>query len=608
MKHIRWIWRFWRPHLAWLWIMALLTLLSSAVAISYPLVFRYLLDNLSAKLAEGRPELAQSTTTKLIMIMLVIGVTRSLANFYPGFRALINAKLEMDVRQFYFNTILGKGFRFFNKFRTGDLVTRLTDDIGGFPKIAWFCCSGIFRAVESSSKFIFCLSAMLWMNWELALLSLLPLPFMLFIFYRIKKALALRSAERQKAVSRTNDALEAAFSGVRIVKAFNAEAGQAESFREIMGKRIEAEQNVQRLWIGVGNLYQAINAAGQIIVIVAGGLMVVDGTLSIGEFYAFYVYLSLLLGPLTDIPQLFVTSRQAFASIDREIELETTPGGTETDHLPVTTSTHGVNAGALAPAAAGSFAPLPRIESLELRAVSFRYDEGLSLALDGISLSISAGQRLAIVGAVGSGKSSLVKLAAGILRPDSGVVLVNGRPLADYAMADYRRLTGYIPQEATLFSESVADNVRFGRNLDIVQVRDALQVARVLEEMELQPQGIETVLGQRGLTVSGGQKQRLAIARALAGRPDLLLMDDCTSALDAENERAFWELFRERLPDSACIIVTHRLSTARQADLICMLEKGRVVGLGTDDELLESCEPYRSFHSREELALAVGEE
>lgn len=588
--------------------MALLTLLSSAVAISYPMVFRYLLDNLSAKLAEGRPELAHSTTMKLIGVMLAIGITRSVANFYPGFRALINSKLEMDVRQFHFNTILGKGFRFFNRFRTGDLVTRLTDDIGGFPKIAWFCCSGIFRAVESSSKFIFCLSAMLWMNWQLALLSLLPLPIMLLIFYKIKKALALRSAERQAAVSRTNDALEAAFSGVRIVKAFNAESGQAESFAKIMDGRIEAEQRVQRLWIGVGSLYQAINATGQIIVIVAGGLMVVQDKLSIGEFYAFYVYLSLLLGPLTDIPQLFVTSRQAFASIDREIEMEETPGGTETDRLPVNPATHGIDAGARDLSGGGSLRKLEHIETLELEAVSFRYGDELPLALEEVSLKLAAGQRVAVVGAVGGGKTTLIKLAAGILRPTAGRVLVNGRPLAEYAMADYRRLTGYIPQEATLFSESVAENVRFGRSLDIDVVRDALQVARVLEEMEAQPNGIEQVLGQRGLTVSGGQKQRLAIARALAGKPDLLLMDDCTSALDAENERAFWELFRQRLPHSACIIVTHRLSTARQADLILMLEHGRVAGIGTDEELLASCEAYRSFHSREELALAVGEE
>ncbi len=585
MKHLRWIWSFWTPHRAWLTVLVFLTLLSSAVTIGYPLVFRYLIDAINKGLSAAVPEIAGTTTWSLVGIIAAIGLARSLAYLYPGFRAMLNAKLEMDIREHYFATIISKGHRFFQKFRTGDLVTRLTDDIGGFPKIAWFSCSGIFRAVESSSKFIFCMTFMLWMNWKLALLSIAPLPIMLYIFYHVRSALGQRAADRQKIISKTNDALEAAFSGVRILKAFRGEDNQSREFHNILKKRINVELGVIRLWMGVWNLYWGIEFVGQIIVIMAGGVMVIRGTLSLGEFYAFYVYLSLLLQPLMDIPHLFVTSRQAFASIDREIELDETPGGTE-----------GVYTGT---------APVGAVESVSLSGVSFRYEKDLPMSLEDISLTLRKGERAAIVGAVGSGKSTLVKLVAGQLPPSEGQVMVNGRPLKDYDIDDYRGRVGYIPQEATLFSESVRENVRFGRDLADEAVDESLGFSQVKEEMEALPDGVNQVLGQKGLTVSGGQKQRLAIARALAGKPDLLLMDDCTASLDAENERAFWAMLAERFPDAACLIVSHRLATARQADTVYVLAEGRIVGKGTHSELLVSCEEYRSFLTREELKAAL---
>jgi ATP-binding cassette subfamily B protein len=596
MKHVRWIWRFWQPHRAWLLVLIFLTLLSSAAALAYPMVFRYVLDDLNHVLAAHNPVLARTTAWRLAGILAAIGIARALAQLYPGFRAMLNCRIERDVREKYFSVILDRGFSFFNHFRTGDLVTRLTDDIGGHPKIAWFSCSGIFRAVESGSKFVFCLWIMLAMDWQLALLSILPLPIMMAVFYQLRIAMSQRALERQQAISQTNDLLEAAFSGIRIVKAFNAEAAQAAQLQQILEGRIEAEMRVQRMVLGMQNLFWAMQFAGQIIVVVAGGMRVLSGRLSMGEFYAFYVYLTMLVRPLMDIPNLLVTSRQAFACIDREVELEEWDGGGESAARPPAGLNGGRSAGP----------PFQQVARLELRAIRFTYDPGLPEALRGIDLELRAGEKVAIVGSVGSGKSTLLKVAAGIIPPSAGAVLVNGRPLASLDRGAWRARVGYIPQEANLFSESVADNVRFGRPLSDADVRRALELARVLDEMEALPGGIDEVLGQRGLTVSGGQKQRLAIARAAAGDPDLLLMDDCTSALDAENERVFWELLSARLPDAMCLIVTHRLATARVADRIYVLDRGRVVGHGTHAELLETCEVYRNFLTREELAAALG--
>ncbi len=586
LRYIRWIWRFWYPHRTWLLVLAFLTLLSSAVTIGYPLVFRYLIDALNSSLAKGNQELAKTTTWNLIGIIAVIGLARSLAHLYPGVRAIINAMLEMDIRNYYFSRIIEKGYKFFQKFRTGDLVTRLTDDIGGFPKIAWFMCSGIFRAVESSSKFIFCVAFMLAMDWRLTLLSITPLPVMLYLFYRFRIELGTRAKDRQRIISRTNDALESAFSGVRIVKAFNAEENQEREFGKLLDERIDVELKLLRLWMGISNLYFGIEFVGQIIVIVAGGIMVIGGTLSLGELYAFYVYLSLLFHPLMDIPNLFVTARQAFASIDREIEIEETIGGTE-----------GVFTGSQ---------PLTEIQSVVLRDVDFRFENSTEYALKGINIEIKKGEWVSLVGVVGSGKSTLLKVLAGIIPPTKGEIIINGKPIDQYRIEDYRSRVGYVPQEATLFSETVKENVKFGRDVKEDEILEAMKNAQIREEMEQLPKGLEQVLGQRGLTVSGGQKQRLAIARALIGKPDLLLMDDVTSSLDAENERKFWQDFKLKYPHSSCAIVTHRLATAMQADVIYVMSKGEIVAKGNHHELLSTCEEYRSFLTREELEVSVG--
>lgn len=586
MKHLRWIWEVWRPHRGWLWLLFLLTLLSSAVALAFPRVIGYLVDAVNGLTPETTPEQSRHLALVYILILAAVGLARTLSRLYPAARALVNAKIDVDVRQTYFSQIVDKGYKFFGKFRTGDLVTRLTDDIGGFPKISWFCCSGIFRAVESASKFLFCVLFMLTMNWQLTLLIITPLPLMLFLFYRVRTALTKRSLERQRIISTTNEALESSFAGIRILKAFRGEREQSRRFDAILTDRIQVELRLMMLWMMMHNTFMGVQFLGQIIVVIAGGIMVVNGQITIGELTAFFVYVGMLLPPMMDIPNLFVTSRTAFACIDREIELEQTPGGTE-----------GWATGTL---------KLGLFESIRLTDVGFSYSEEGPPTLAGVDLELERGRRVAVVGAVGSGKTTLLRLIASQLPAMQGEMLLNGRPLTDYDLASYRRVTGYIPQEATLFSESVSENVSFGRDLDADSIESALRLGQVWDEMVGLPEGLDQVLGQKGLSISGGQKQRLAIARALAGGPQLLLMDDCTSALDAENERAFWDEFGRRYPEAACLIVTHRLATARQADEIYVLHQGRIVGRGTHDELLAGCEQYRNMLTKEELRSALG--
>jgi ATP-binding cassette subfamily B protein len=577
---LRWLWRYWLPYRRVLVFLAFFTLVSTAVTVAYPLVVGRVLDKLKVVLSGTGP------AGSIAQILLVLGgilVGRFLAGWYPATRAMMNLRLEMGVREDAFAHLMRKDHRFGTKFRTGDVVTRLTDDVNEFPKISWFGCSGIFRAVESGSKMIFCLLAMGLIHWKLTLLAVVPLPIMMWIFYSLRHPLRNYMQSSQQMVSKTNDLLEAAFSGIRIVKAFRAEEGQKARLAAIMQERVRIVFSLIKLQMLVQSLDMVASRFGQMIVLAAGGFMVIRGELTVGTLYAFYVYLDLLTQPMMDVPFLFMAGQQAFVSIDRVEEIRSYP----VQHPR--TGERGLDA----------------IDEVAFEGVSFAYLDGRRV-LEDVSFRVPVGGKVAIVGAVASGKSTVLKLIAGILTPDQGRVLLNGRPLAEWSWDDYRRKIGYVPQEGVLFSETIENCVLFGRSTpaddgtDEQWARRCLSVAQMDDDMRQLPDGAKTVVGQKGGLVSGGQKQRVAIARALAGRPEVLLFDDCTAALDAQNEDHFWSDLHAEFGGRTAFIVSHRLSTIRRADTILVLERGKLIDQGTHDELAVRCQTYREFLHTEE--------
>ncbi|MEN8207699.1 MAG: ABC transporter ATP-binding protein [Candidatus Fermentibacteria bacterium] len=563
--YLKWIIGFWKPHKKHLIVLALFTVVSSAVALSFPLVFRYLLDNVQQVLGDAG---GSSEFRKIMLVLAVLVFARFVAGLYPGARAWLNSKLGLDIRDRVFTSLMKKDFRFWNSFRPGDLTTRLTDDIVDYPRIAWFSCSAVFRALESSSRLLFCLGVMFFMSWELTLIALVPLPVMFLIFTRVEKRLGKKVEASRKATSHTSSLLDSTFAGIPIIKAYNAEEGQAGRLRGLLDERLDIDLSITRLVMLLHGVYSVIGQVGKVTVMGIGGLFVIQNRIGIGEFYAFYVYLDMLLAPMMDIPNLFVTSRQAFTSIDREKEILEYPDAERRE------GTEGEGA----------------VSSLKLESAGFRYP-GTDAGVSGLDVQLSSPGMFALVGEVGSGKTTVLKMLTGQLPCTEGKILYNGTDLKELSEDYLVSETGYVPQESVLFSESVGENVRLGREISDEAVSNSLRIAG-LDGTELEA-GVETVLGQGGVGVSGGQKQRIAIARALAGNPSLFLFDDCTAALDAEKEEFFWQELAAARENALVLVVSHRQATVRRSDRVIFIHEGEMQAFDTHENLLRDNRLYR---------------
>ena len=575
-KHVRWIVRKWMTQKWFLIIMLLFTLGSSAVAIAHPIVFGRLIDLLKNILAtpDKYPD-PMAEVDRIIWILLGLGAAQFVTGFYAAFRGWVNIRFENMLRMFYFKFILGKDFRFFQKFRTGDVVTRLTDDLSDFPKISWFMCSGIFRAVNSFSLIMFSLVVMFSISPRLTLLSIAPLPLMMVVFYFTADKLYRNFELNQQAISDINSQLEMSFSGIRIVKAFVSEEKYNRFFDLALARRFKTEMGVVKLNAVLSLIYQYIDYFAQIGVIIFGGYMAVKGQISVGTFYMFYTYLSMMIYPLLDLPQLFVSGKQAFVNIDRLEEMKDFPS---------------FNA-----SWKGSASP-NRISELRFDKVTCIYPEKDEPAITDCSFELKDGERLLILGSTGAGKTTVANLVLGLLRPDSGQITVNGIPIEDIDLTSLRNLIAYVPQDPLLFTGTVKENVLFAVDgASDGEYRTAVRAAQLEEEIADFPDRDETRVGSRGLGVSGGQKQRVTIARALIKKPQLLILDDITASLDAENEEKLWQDINLHYPGISAIVISHRLSTLHYVDRVLFIDDRGRAHQGTHDELVFNNQEYHDF-------------
>ncbi len=482
--------------------------------------------------------------------------------------------IEYDMRKEIFAHYEKLDLAFYKRNSTGDLMSRISEDVS---KVRMFLGPTILYGLDLTFLFILTISSMLHVNVTLTLWSLLPLPFLSISIYWVSTLINRRSEKIQQQLAVLTSTAQEVYSGIRVVKSYVQEkamgrwfADQSEEFRQKSLKLIRIDAfffPLMALLIGVST----------IITVYVGGLLVVQGKgVTAGNIAEFVIYINMLTWPVTAIGWIASLTQQAAASQKRINEfLQARPAILD----PAETPTAGSGS---APPATGTLKGHIVFEN-----VSFVYPDTGIKALENVSFEILPGQKMAIVGRTGSGKTTIADLLVRMYDVTGGRILIDGRDIREHELANLRRRMGYVPQDVFLFSDSVFGNIAFGKEgISREEAEFYAKSAAVHEDIADLPKGYDTIVGERGVTLSGGQKQRVSIARAFAKDPDVVVLDDCLSAVDTNTESRILGYLENALADKTAIIITHRIYTMLDFDKIIVLENHRISDAGTHEELL----------------------
>lgn len=464
---------------------------------------------------------------------------------------------------------------FFRSHNTGDLMARISEDVSN---VRMYVGPSLMYGINLIVLFILVISYMLTVNTKLTFYVLLPLPLLSISIYVVNSMMMKRSQEIQKQLSALSTYVQEAFSGIRVIKSFVQEKHsftnfktEAEDFKDKSLRLAKVDAffyPVIVLLIGISN----------ILVIFVGGKEIMNGNLTPGNITEFILYVNMLTWPVMALGWTTSQIQRAASSQTRINEF--------------------LNVENIIVSDKNIEKPLDGI--ISFKNVGFIYPDSGIQALDNFNLEIKHGESVAILGTTGSGKSTLAHLLCRLYDPTEGEILVDGIPLRDYEVHAYRRQLGYVPQDVFLFSDSIANNVRFG-STDMSQERIELAVkdADLLRNIQDFPQGFETRLGERGITLSGGQKQRLSIARAIARDPKILILDDCLSAVDTNTENIILTNLKRIMDERTSVIISHRVSSAKLADKIVVLDEGKIVEQGTHTDLMAKNGAYKELYEKQ---------
>jgi ATP-binding cassette, subfamily B, bacterial len=488
----------------------------------------------------------------------------------------VSLGVELDLRNLMYAHLQSLELGFFARQQTGQLMSRATVDL---QAVRFFLGYGLVFIVQSALTILLGAAAMFLLQPKLAALSLAPVPFVVFISARYGRRSRPALQEVQQRIAELTADVEENVSGVRVVKAFAAEERQLERFRGSVLRVFDQSMIANRLRAFYNPFIGFLPNLGLAVILLVGGRQVINGTLTLGDFTAFYTYLLMLIAPMRQLGVVLGLSQRATASGARVFEL--------LDREPRIVSPAG------AP-------PLPEGRGrVELRGVRFAYEGAPGPALHDIDLTVDAGTTVALVGATGSGKSTLVRLLGRLYDVTEGAVLIDGADVRDVDLDSLRRSIAVVDDDPFLFSASVHDNIAYGKpdatRADVELAGERAQAAGFIAEL---PDGYDTRVGERGLTLSGGQRQRIAIARALLADPRILILDDATSSVDASTEQAIKAALREVMAGRTTFVIAHRLSTIALADEIVVLEGGTVVARGTHGQLLERSDLYAEIAAK----------
>ncbi|MCL5946914.1 MAG: ABC transporter ATP-binding protein/permease [Chloroflexi bacterium] len=517
---------------------------------------------------------------------LVVAVNAGLNALQANLVQVLGQHIIEDLRNEIFRAIQRQGMPFFDRYETGQLMSRVTSDVN---LIQLFVNSTLVNLIGSILTPFFALIILFRLDVALTLWVLLTIPPIVVLQSRLAR-IRLIWREIQRRVGDMNVVLQESLVAIKLVKAFNRLKAEAERFNASNWQIRQERLWAQRQSIILGQLQNLCTNLGMVIVLTVGAQQVIVHAISLGTLVAFQRYISLLFLPFQRVAAINQTTQMAMVAAERVFEVLDAPIAVQDPQPPV--------------------APSPQRGEVVFEHVTFGYVAGRPVLHD-ISLKIPAGETLAIIGASGSGKSSLVHLVPRFYDPQKGRVLIDDHNVREYPLKDLRRCIGMVMQETFLFNLSIRDNIRYGRpDASNEEVERAARIADAYRFItEDLPEGFDTIIGEKGVRLSGGQRQRLAIARAICTDPLILILDEATSSVDTRTDAAIQRALRNVLRDRTTIVIAHRLSTVQQAHQIVMLHRGQIVARGTHEELLQTSREYRLLNdlqsSRTDLADAA---
>ncbi|PSQ69662.1 MAG: ABC transporter ATP-binding protein [Bacteroidetes bacterium QH_1_64_81] len=570
----------------------LFTMISAGFQITVPMVVRQAVDSIPRfvrlyTLYEGTPAQAEFYAYFFVALLLFALVIIALSGTSGLFMFLMrqtvvvaSRHIEYDLRNALYDHLQQLSATFYQEYSTGDVITRATDDI---EKVRRYIGPAIMYVTRSLVMVLVAATAMFIISPTLTLYALTPLPLLAIAVFFMARMVHHRSDRLQQQYSTLTSRVQEALSGIRVLKAYTREEAEAEAFDEESKEYRARNLNLALVESAWRPSFLLLVGVSTVIVVWMGGRLVAEGAITIGNIAEYIIYINMMTWPVASLGFVITMIQRASASVLRlRTIMNRTPGiddGPQTDLSIQAIKGH-----------------------ITFRDVWYRYEDEDEPALRGVSFDLPVDRTLAVVGRTGSGKSTLVRMIPRLLEPDAGTVQIDGHDLQSIPLETLRENMGYVPQDVFLFSDTVANNIAFGDlDADQDEIRRAAAEADLIENVRNFPDGFDTHVGERGITLSGGQKQRTSIARALIRDPRVLIFDDALSAVDTATERNILRSLRARQGRHTLVIVSHRLSAVQEADLILVMERGRVVQRGTHGELVDEEGLYADLYEKQLL-------